>query len=75
MIRLTDEEISRALRNQGYTDEVYAELEVVAKAQLKNVVDWGNEPCIEHKHGRRIDTVPRRFCSECWQALLEEIKE
>ncbi len=67
---LTDDEISRALRDEGYTDEVHAELEVVAKAQLKEVVERLYEPCDEHpgKWWHRKD------CEFCWNSLLKEVE-
>ena len=76
MILLTDEEISLALRNQGYTDEVHAELQVVAEAQLKKVNDWAYEDCPHHAVTRRKDKPlhRKRECSICWQALSEEVK-
>ena len=72
---LREEEISLALRNQGYTDEVYPELEVVAKAQLKKVVEWGDGHCSLLEHGDNAKwPIPRKHCLECWQVLLEEVK-
>ncbi len=35
---LTDREISLALSKEGYTDEIHAELKVVAKAQLEKLL-------------------------------------
>ncbi len=72
MIRLTDEEILE-LDEMCFECGQHDDSEV-AKAQLKKVVEWGDEPCIEHEHGKRVDAVPRKHCSECWQALLEEVK-
>lgn len=43
--------------------------ERVAKAQLKNVADWGDEPC-PHVFTCR----GKHWCGECWEALLKEIK-
>ena len=78
-VGLTDEEISLALSKQGYTDEVHAELEVVAEAQLKKVMEWGNEDCEEHPYTSRSkgEAYNRKHhrCPECWQGLLEEVKE
>jgi len=54
------------------------------KEQLKNLGKWGNEPCFCHDTEHRLnivnlfglDKVPKRHeCPECWQALLEEVKE
>ena len=48
---------------------------IVAKAQLKKVVEWGNEVCVGRENHPGYDNVLRRACSHCWQALLEEVKE
>lgn len=53
-------------------------IESGAKAQLKNVRDWGEGGCehnppvphsIVFRHG-----LKRYQCPECWQALLKEIE-
>lgn len=41
--------------------------EVVAKAQLRRVIQWGQEYCV---HQNR----PRRECGHCWNSLLEEVQ-
>ena len=75
---LTDDEISRALRDEGYTDEVHAELGVIAKKQLKEMVDWGEEECFEHPYTSKLKSEEynrkRHRCPKCWQSLLEEIE-
>lgn len=82
MIRLTDEEIQR-IRVESSN---WSEAERIAKAQLEKVVEWGDEPCLEHqfpipvivdgiKQTLKSSTYKRRDCSVCWQALLEEVKE
>lgn len=41
------------------------------KAGIKEVVDWGEEPCphwISKNHTRRM----KRLCPDCWQAFLKE---
>ena len=43
----------------------------VAKAQLKKVVEWMNELCIEHSEGQ---LHPHRRCGKCLKALLDEVK-
>ncbi len=69
MIRLTDEEIytldEECIDCHGHNEHD------VAKAQLKKIKGWGEEPCREHEHGRRVDEVPRRYCPECWQSLSD----
>lgn len=72
---LTDEEISRALRNQGYTDEVHAELEVVAKAQLKKVVEFGSKPIFGQVGNLgQCATVIVHIPVDEYDALLEEVE-
>ena len=44
----------------------------VVKAQLKKVVEWGNEECREHKYYPQPPYWPRRRCNECWESLLKE---
>ena len=81
MIGLTDEEIQKLLglddgdmRLMCCRTEVFSFKEG-AKAQLKRVVEWGNEPCAEH-HAYH---TPKHQCVKCmssmWQALLEEVKD
>ena len=41
---------------------------VVFKAGLKEVVEWGEEPC---PHFLTIG-MKKRACPECWQAQLKE---
>ena len=74
MIRLSPEEIDKLWTSYDRkTYEVDAILRNVAKAQLKKVYEWGNEPC-PHTHDILLDISFKRQCDECWQALLEEIK-
>ena len=73
---LTDEEIC-ALRGLDVSDEyppTLAHHRDIAKLQLKKVMEWGNEPCDEHTVGIRAK-LKRHQCIECWQALLEEVRE
>ena len=71
---LSDEQISLALSQSGHTDEVYAEHQVIAKAQrddtLRLVAEWGIEPCQEHYEGGGV--ISQRECPLCWQSLLEK---
>ena len=80
-ILLTDEEIVVAeiesYANGGFpvTDVCrYANIENrgVAKAQLKKVVGWGDEPCYEHLSPMGGLPVAKHSCEICWQALKEE---
>ena len=68
MILLTAEEIKEA-QGQGYSDG-----ESVACAQLKKVVEWGQEKCphpmpLPPFH---LNSHYRRTCHLCWQALKKE---
>ena len=73
---LTDEEITKAF-NHGvrHGDGTYPP-EAIAKAQLKKVVEWGEEECFEHPYKSNIKSEEynrkRHRCFECWQSLLEE---
>ncbi len=85
MIQLIDEEM-KALRPDvpacGQTVFECASCSggcpIVAKAQLKKVVEWGDTRCDgdEKHYGSQFIPPPlKRNCPECWQALLEEVKE
>ncbi len=73
-ILLTDEENPHKLivgeGLESVFDKHYA-FEAGAKAQLKKVVEWGEEDCTDRSHS---GTMPRRSCGFCWQSLLEEIR-
>ena len=45
----------------------------IAKAQAKEIVKWGIEPCLEHVSGGGVFT--RRECPLCWQELERELEE
>lgn len=47
----------------------------VAKAQLKKVVEWGDESC-PHILTQIMDgsETKKRNCDACWQALLKEVE-
>ena len=70
---LSDKEIQRAWVDKALSDnfeeDITKHAELVAKAQLKKVVEWGNEPCKDRTHNGEM---PRRWCWSCWQALLKE---
>ena len=48
----------------------------VNKAQLKRVVEWGDEMCphIIDLEGVGTFELPKRACKKCWQSLLDEVK-
>lgn len=63
---LTDEEIWKI------RDESNNRCRDIAKAQAKNLVEWGDEVCLKHKvptFGARV----RRECYICMQALRREV--
>ena len=43
----------------------------LVKAQARKLVRWGDEECTGH--GGYQYSLHRRQCSQCWQALKEEI--
>ncbi len=77
---LTDEEIRTAWERPivDITDghEMFIAIQeqraqkAIAKAQLKKVVEWGNEPCDVKEHYEL--NAKKRQCEACWQSLLEE---
>ncbi len=75
-ILLTGEEIQEV---RCWPDDVVGDhkptpcdyIEAGSKAQLKNVVEWGEENCIELGH-QGNGRSKRRHCYHCWQALLKE---
>jgi len=70
---LTDKEIYYGLNkiDNGFSQK-YRE-EWIAKAQLKKFIEWGDEICETH-YGSYL-YIARRQCEDCWQSLLEEIRE
>ena len=79
MILLTDEAIGEVIRKslgnelpelEDYTWAVTEEDKAIAKEQIKNVYEWGEEPCEEHHQ----DMVFKRECYYCWQSLLKELE-
>lgn len=44
--------------------------EISFKLGMKEVMEWGIQPCLEHVTGMGVFT--RRECPKCWQALLKE---
>ena len=86
MILLTDEEIDKAYLEASLSiPDSPTELfdisrhhdRAIAKAQLKKVVEWGDELCPHSEVMRGVliyhDKL-RRECLTCWQALLKEIE-
>ena len=78
---LTEEEIDvlygayKEITNNHYEENLgyLRGLSDGAKAQLKKVVEWGDEKC-PHSNEPEWENWLRRECTECWQVLLEEVK-
>lgn len=59
----------------GYTSESVADIllrqaEVSFKAGIREVIEWINGPCLEHKEG--LGLASRMECPKCWKAKLKE---
>lgn len=71
MILLTDEE-RREEWHKGCvaSKDIIVAQQNIAKAQLKKVYDWGDEPCPHHQ----LTSAKKRDCCICtmgiWQALV-----
>ena len=83
MILLTDEGIKQLVEKWSFEDRCTDYLLALwaAKAQLKKVVEWGEEDCSHTDEELGILCVEetgrpdkKRECDLCWQALLEEVK-
>ncbi len=81
-ILLTDEEmqdaVGRVMADKGLSQiakECITRDSIIAKAQLKKVVEWGSEPCYEHLSVMGGLPVRRARCEICWQKLLKECNE
>ena len=71
MIRLEDEEIQKILIEYGAKPWSGDLFDIIAKAQLKKFINWGNEPCDVKEHYEL--NAKKRQCEACWQDLLEEV--
>lgn len=45
--------------------------DAIARAQLKKVVEWGNQDCTEHDHTPIVSGFSRFMCWECTGELLK----
>ncbi len=72
-IILSPEEIEQVSEEWLNADEDVDWANSLNKAQLKKVVEWGDEECLEHGWG--AEDTARKRCWSCWQVLLEEVKE
>ena len=86
MILLTPEQMKQewvkcehSLGFLGVTGEMYCDLtdkphvEFQAQAQLRKVVEWGEELCQDYNHRWGLGEAPRRECTECWCDLKAEL--
>ena len=78
MILLSDEEITQIINKEHNLRGVRDSDRAIAKEQLKQVVEWGNEDCHEHSYRSKLKREEynrkRHRCFECWQDLLKEIE-
>jgi len=80
---LTDEEIAKIMGSVPFGSTYSASENEVAfswntvrrlnRAQLKKVVEWGNDFCMDNSHYGKREHNRKGLCLMCWQALLEEI--
>ncbi len=71
MILLTPEELVRLAseyKSEGLYQYALKERTAIAKAQLRKVVEWGEEDCPHRKQFVDIP-YPKRTCSICWSGL------
>ena len=76
-VLLSDEEIKGYMVESEDADgrALIAWARHIRKAQLKQVVKWGEEMCKDHNRTQRKELrwdVKHRECSICWQALKKE---
>lgn len=70
---LTDEEIvelnGNCIEVMGRPLTKGEAIKAGSRAQLKKVVEWGDEICLGHPVQPRIPIIKRQ-CTECWKSLL-----
>lgn len=66
-ILLMPEELSVLSHNEWVDGRWYYDPYQISKAQLKKVVEWGEEECSLSSNNQ-----PRRRCGQCWEDLLKE---
>ena len=77
-ILLKETEVEKLTEEWLDADEDVDWANMMNKAQLKKVAEWGGEPCpiggivlsVEGDNHR----ILRRECNHCWQALLKELE-
>ncbi len=76
MVLLSPEKIiAYSTKDCEYCDLAVEVGKWAAKAQLKKVVEWGNELCYDHNGEQREEQgwfVKRHDCPLCWQDLKKE---
>ena len=79
-VLLSDEKIALLFETQGHSGLL---AQSVAKEQLKQVAEWGNEPCPHSQlpsdtsncyQPLNLTPLKKRECPECWQSLLKELE-
>ena len=79
MILLSPEEIKEVYHSCSVGGFIRSEVEkAIARAQLKKVVEWGNEDCTEHGFIITEEVLkypPRHQCPKCWQVLRKEVND
>ena len=75
--RLTDEEMSGVKFDMqspwGLVDR-YTVGKAIIQAQLKKILEWGNEPCPHRAHNAKYFR-PRFACGKCIKELSKEVGE
>lgn len=72
---LTEKEVDQLTEEWLDADEDVDWADMMNKAQLKKVWDWGDEACSDKEHHPRYDHMLKRVCPICWQVLLKEIED
>ncbi len=75
MVLLNDEEIMDVVLDEGLGVVADENTRAIAKAQLKQVVEWGDKTCYDHNGEQREEQgwfVKRHDCPKCWQDLKKE---
>lgn len=77
-VNITVGTIKGALFSNVSRESIDSNLELLFKAQLKKIGEWGEEECFEHPYKsndpKEEYNRKRHRCPECWQSLQEEVK-
>ena len=71
---LTGEEINELTEVWFNADEDVDWAITLVQAQLKKIVEWGNERCPHFEGTIGGQTPTKRECYHCWQTLLDAVK-